>query len=132
MCLSYWGEILKEELEKTATIRKEIEISTYQIMPNHLHAIVIILDGGSQTRANGMITRPDKKGLQRKPHSLGSFVGGLKSAVTVCINTERGTPRNPVWQRSYFDRIIQNEAEWEKMLAYIEMNPLNWGQDSDN
>ncbi len=142
MRLNRWGEILQEELGKTAVIRKEINIDTYQIMPNHLHAIVMILDiemsgpgsGDPQSRAHGSAPLPEGHNLpqQRKPHSLGSFVAGLKSAVTTRINQDRNTPRMPVWQRNYFDRVIRDESEWEKILAYIETNPLNWDQDNEN
>jgi REP element-mobilizing transposase RayT len=53
-------------------------------------------------------------------------VGSFKSAVTKRINQARGTPRSPVWQPNYHDRIIRNAAEHDRIAAYIRDNPAKW------
>ena len=42
MKLNKYGEIVKNEWLKTPQIRKYINLDEFQIMPNHLHAIIII------------------------------------------------------------------------------------------
>jgi REP element-mobilizing transposase RayT len=42
MVLSDFGRIVAEEWERSATIRKEIELGEYVVMPNHFHGIVHI------------------------------------------------------------------------------------------
>jgi putative transposase len=34
-----------------------------------------------------------------------------------------------VWQRNYYERIIRNEIEYNKIREYIINNPQNWGND---
>ena len=44
----------------------------------------------------------------------------------------RGTPGGAVWQRSYHDRIIRDEAELARVRQYILDNPLKWDEDRNN
>jgi REP element-mobilizing transposase RayT len=63
---------------------------------------------------------------------LGSFVAGFKSAVTKRINTMRRTPGLPVWQRNYYEHIIRDERELDRIRRYIADNPLRWHEDPEN
>lgn len=38
----------------------------------------------------------------------------------------------PVWQRDFYDQIIRNENEWNRIHQYILDNPLNWAEDDKN
>jgi len=62
----------------------------------------------------------------RPPQSLGSFVAGFKSSVTTRVNTMRGTRGRPVWQRGYWDRVIRDQSEWDRIRWYINANPCRW------
>jgi putative transposase len=48
------------------------------------------------------------------------------------INKERGLRGIPVWQRNYYDRIIRNELELDRVRQYIINNPRNWDTDKNN
>ncbi|WP_322746087.1 transposase [Nostoc sp. LEGE 06077] len=64
-----------------------------------------------------------------KPRSISSLIAGFKSATTKQININRNTPKAPVWQRNYYDRIIRHEAALEKIRQYVQTNPLSWNVD---
>lgn len=34
-----------------------------------------------------------------------------------------------LWQKSFYDRIIRNEQEYQEIWQYVEMNPLKWEED---
>jgi REP element-mobilizing transposase RayT len=55
-----------------------------------------------------------------------------KSIVTKHINTLRDTPGAPVWQRNYYEHIIRNDGELERIRRYILDNPANWSNDRQN
>ncbi|MCP4651963.1 MAG: transposase [Candidatus Omnitrophica bacterium] len=96
-------------------------------MPNHIHGIVIIKNNiikGRQPSA------PTDKINQKQ--SLSLFVAGFKSVVTKRINTLRNAPGNPVWQRSFYDRIIRNDRPLNAIREYIANNPQNWENDIDD
>jgi putative transposase len=54
MRLNEWGTIARAEWLKTASIRREIALDEFVVMPNHAHAIVIIMaDGNGFAGATG-------------------------------------------------------------------------------
>ena len=71
--------------------------------------------------------------LLRSPsQTIGAMVRGFKSSVTKRINTQRGRPGMPVWQRNYYERVIRNEKELSQVREYIMNNPLQWASDEEN
>ena len=34
-----------------------------------------------------------------------------------------------IWQRGYYEHIIRNEHEYQKIYEYIENNPIKWEED---
>ena len=150
MRLNEIGEIVRKEWEKTAVMRPVIELGTFVVMPNHFHAIVHIVgenDLGSLVGGDLQVARTDKSNqagdmdeskmvvsLPRGPksNSIGAIIAGFKSAATFRINVLRSTPGLPVWQRNYYEHIIQTEKEYLAIDAYIESNPANWLADQEN
>jgi hypothetical protein len=37
-----------------------------------------------------------------------------------------------LWQRNYYEHIVRDEDELNRIRAYIVNNPLNWNEDPDN
>lgn len=46
MALNEIGEIVREEWERTAAVRQNVELGEYVIMPNHVHGILVFVDDG--------------------------------------------------------------------------------------
>ena len=136
--LNEMGKIVREEWERTPQIRREVELGTYVIMPNHFHAIVIINEISTVGVHNiddirvGATGRSPLRPHGPKPKSLGALIAGFKSSVTKRINTLHNSPGVPVWQRNYHDRIIRNEREMSRIWDYIESNPARWDDDDEN
>ena len=90
-----------------------VAVDKYAIMPNHVHAIVVI-GGGVSERACPFPT-------------VSSVVGAYKSAVSRMIHAVE--PGIPVWQKSFYDHIIRNEKEYLDDWRYIDDNPAKWTED---
>ncbi len=41
-------------------------------------------------------------------------------------------PGQQVWQRNYYDRIIRNDNELNRIRQYILDNPRRWDEDPEN
>lgn len=121
MVLNEGGEIAKNELKRTSEIRKNIEIDCLVVMPNHIHAIVVIHD---DVRASTL-----RKTFASPSNDLGAMICGYKSIVTKKINQLQKTPEQLVWQRNYYEHIIRNEESFEKIAQYIHFNSQNWEHD---
>ena len=68
--------------------------------------------------------------------TVGDIVGAFKSRVTVeyirGVKTSGWPPfRGRLWQRNYYEHIIRNEIELNKIRQYIINNPLNWEKDDN-
>lgn len=136
MVLNECGRIVAEEWERSASIRAEIEIDEFVVMPNHFHAIVNIIQPNSWIDDHPVGAyghTPLQQSTFRSPsRTLGALVRGFKSSVTTRINLLRGMPGVPVWQRNYYDRVIRSDREYEDIATYIANNPANWVSDREN
>jgi hypothetical protein len=45
---------------------------------------------------------------------------------------ERSSRDGRLWQRNYYEHIIRNEAELNRVREYIQNNPLRWQLDREN
>lgn len=135
MVLNDFGRMVDVEWLKTIEIRKNIVLDRYVIMPNHFHGIVLFTENNSgkarlaTTHGNVQIKMEFGK---PQSGSLPVIVGSFKSAVSRQINLMRNTPGKEVWQRNYYEHIIRNPDELNRIREYIINNPLKWHLDRDN
>ncbi len=66
------------------------------------------------------------------PGSLGAIVRSFKSAVTKQAREMAWMPGVPLWQRNYYEHIVRNERELERLRRYIDENPERWELDLEN
>lgn len=99
-----------------------VSLDEWILMPNHLHGVIVINadDGGSRTAPTA---------VKRKP--LGRLIGAFKTVSTDGFNQRNGTTGESLWQRDFYDHIVRNEDELEKIRDYIRANPLKWNSDPD-
>jgi putative transposase len=64
--------------------------------------------------------------------SVPTIVRSFKSAVTRKARVALRIPSYDVWQRSYFERVIRNQDEFNKTWQYICENPARWEFDPEN
>jgi putative transposase len=144
--LNETGQIVRAEWMRSAEIRREISLDEFVVMPNHVHGIIFIHAGeGTDATAvmaagAGATGRPPRQAAPHwsttrpgpPPRSLGSFIGGFKSAATMRINALRGLPGMTVWQRNYYEHVIRDDSELQRIRLYIRQNPLQWAIDREN
>jgi len=61
--------------------------------------------------------------------SIPTIIRSFKSAVTKRINELRQTPGAKLWQRNYWEHIVRNEPELNRIREYIQNNPTQWEWD---
>ena len=139
MILNGFGKIAKTEWLRTAEIRKNIFIDEFIIMPNHLHGNIFICDPHDVraqavgAHCNVPLHSAQTERFGKSTHnSIPTIVKLFKSTVTKQINELRNTPGQPVWQLNYFERVIRDEDELNRIREYIRYNPLKWDEDRDN
>ena len=113
------GRIVKSEWLKTEEIRDNVSTDEFVIMPNHVHGILFI-------------DEPAERFGQPTSNLIPTINRSFKAAIIKQINELRNTPVVPVWQRSFYDRIVRNDDELNKIREYILNNPLKWQLDTEN
>lgn len=133
------GAIADEEWWRSAAVRTHVALRPHEfiVMPNHIHGIVRIVRAGGQgvddrataqasgTRGARRLVTPSSWSVP--PESLGAVLRSYKSTVTRRINALRASPGEPVWQRNFYEHVVRDEAELERIVAYIASNPRRWG-----
>jgi REP element-mobilizing transposase RayT len=109
--LNALGIIAKTELLQIPSHFDHVKIDQCVVMPNHVHAIVVIGCGNCE-------------GTTEK---LDMIVGQYKSGVTRKIRNL--VPEMEVWQRSFHDHVIRSRSSYEKIWEYIAFNPQGWEKD---
>ncbi|MAU10378.1 MAG: transposase [Anaerolineaceae bacterium] len=141
--LSDQGLIAKSIWEQIPTHFSFITLDHFVIMPNHVHGILLIGEN-----ANNLHTReqPDTQTdvgaqyivpLHQIKRSFGSMVAGslpsiirtYKAAVTREINRVCNTSSSKIWQRNYYEHVIRDERDLNRIREYIQTNPSRWAQD---
>ncbi len=90
------------EIGKTVEtyLRQIPGIDQYVIMPNHIH-LILFCDG---------------------ERNVSTMMRSFKTLVT----KECG---RSIWQRSFYDHVIRDEADYQTKWSYIESNPSKWAMD---
>ena len=129
--LSEIGKIVKNHWYKLTDYCKNIKLDEFMVMPNHLHGIILICEPNNVLgkSCRGGVTPPLP--LSNKI-TLGNIVAYYKYQSTKQINLLTNAPGQMVWQRNYYEHIIRNERELEKIRQYIISNSYNWEKDRNN
>lgn len=64
--------------------------------------------------------------------SLGAIVRAFKSAAALRFNRMRSATGKPLWQRNYYEHIVRDEKDLQRIRQYIHDNPLRWSLDENN
>jgi putative transposase len=147
MRLSQIGQIVQRIILEIPTHFPGVVLGEFIIMPNHIHMILWITDfvGAGFTPApviaNAGIPsseiadswrsgRPQGSPLRA---NLGQIVGAYKSLVVRdCLKIFKSNDEfmGKLWQRNYYEHIIQDDTDYERIAEYILGNPLKWEEDA--
>jgi len=120
-----------------------IETDVFRVMPNHLHGIIIIHN--PEPVGAGLVPDHDAslvhahatRATTRVAPTLGEIIGTFKSITThkyIQGVDEFAWPvfYKRLWQRNYYEHILRDQADYERIAGYILDNPANWDIDDEN
>ncbi len=155
MYLNHAGSIVQSIWSTLPERFPHVELDQSVVMPNHIHGIIVLAgstlmpqgdiytakvperfkhtgDMIHQDYATNMVpqqsqvNRVPQDGLKRIP-TLGVIVRTFKGAVTYRIRSE--SKPDFVWQGRYYEHIIRNDADLDRIRQYIVNNPARWAED---
>ena len=130
MILHWWQEIAQKY--------PSIALDSVVVMPNHLHGILLFV--GADLRVRPVGNSPSAGGHAGPPlqnPSLGDAIRWFKTMTTnAYIRGVKDLGWRPfpgkLWQRTYYDHIIRNTADADRIRMYIENNPASWADDENH
>ena len=143
MALNTCGKIVDFFWKKIPIHIKNVDSDEFQIMPNHFHGIIHIVGamhsgqkGANNHKISSMNASPlqEPTSIRTEPHgtqpgSLGAILQNFQSITSRKINKIRKTLGSRLWQRNYYEHIIRDESELNRIRQYIIENPLKWQED---
>ena len=102
------GLMIKKSILEMPKFYSGTLIDEYVVMPDHIHLVIKI---------NGRAISLSKIIQRFKILSTNRYINGVKNN-----NWPRFNKR--LWQRDYYERIIRNEFELERVRKYIRENPI--------
>jgi REP element-mobilizing transposase RayT len=131
------GLMIEAEWIKLPKHFPQARLEDYVVMPNHLHGIVVAGRGEASASSQLPSNERGADASPLQPHgthrgSLGAIVQNHKSVSSRRLNARRGTPGLPAWQRNYYEHVVRNRADLDRIRRYIRDNPARWAADSLN
>jgi putative transposase len=139
-----------------------VNVDIFMPMPNHFHGIIFIfeptvgVDVGADLRVcpnyaekspdaeifpgngGGDVAPPLRPAFESRPNApLSQTIQWFKTMTTnEYIRGVKQLDWKPfngrVWQRNYYEHILRNETELDRIARYIESNPARWADDNEN
>jgi REP element-mobilizing transposase RayT len=148
MVLSEPGRIVEGAWRALPARFPSVVLDVHQVMPNHLHGIVVIpgpgLEPSLATATGAPIIQPfvgpglapakakASLGPTVRRVGLGAVVRCFKSLSAIAVNQALARTGRCLWQEDYYEHIIRNVEELEKTCDYIIHNPARWLEDPEN
>ena len=143
------GEMVNSILHNLPQYVTAMFIDQGVIMPNHIHAIIIINHVGADLCVgplqndkllNNGQAYPDGHRQEPVPTdklSLSDIIHRFKTITTKKyidgVKNDNWKPFNKhLWQRSFHDHIIRNDRSLNNIREYMVNNPSTWAEDNEN
>ena len=115
MCPSGYGEIAKRVILGIEEHYRFVRVVNYVVMPNHVHLLI-------QKEIPPQIVLQESDDTGKKSASIETIVKAFKRLTTKEIGYS-------IWQTSFFEHVIRNTADIQRVSDYIDANPRRWRTD---
>jgi REP element-mobilizing transposase RayT len=128
--LSQSGQLVEQTWLEIPLHFPRVMLDAYVIMPNHVHGILNINDDRAVGATHASPLQPSGAHGPMS-QSIGAIVGSFKSAATKRIHELGFVNQKIIWQRNYYEHVIRDGEDYQRVFNYIETNPGNWEHDSE-
>lgn len=123
MVLNSYGQIVSKVWRDLPDHYFHVRSDQFVVMPNHIHGIIIL----NRDHVVGIdVGAGLKPAPTAKIHALPEIIRGFKTFSARRINELRGRPGTGLWQRNYYEHIIRDDDELNRIRQYIIDNPAQW------
>ena len=102
------GRIVERLIKESPERYPAVRIDNYAVMPNHVHMLMRI--------------SCDENGRPMVAPTISTVVQQFKGRAAKLIDSG-------LWQKSFYDHVVRDDADYKKIWEYIESNPSKWLED---
>ncbi len=145
MKLNQAGQMIEKWWHELSKKFPNVEIDEHIIMPNHFHGVIAIVGADLCVCPNELSEQTGIRNEEQGAHAgaplqkpaVGDLVQWFKTMTTNeyihGVKEHHWEPfQGKLWQRNYYEHVIRNESSLNSIRSYIQANPANWSQDSEN
>ncbi len=115
LVLTPLGRLADDRWQAIPGHHQAVKLDWYVVMPNHIHGILILLPSDLD-----------------RPESVSNVINQYKSSVTRSARRPGIADHNPIWQTRFWDHIVRDEEDLNRIREYIRDNPVKWHLDREN
>jgi len=135
MQLNEAGKMIRSIWKELPLRFPNIDLDEFIIMPNHIHAVLVIIRADIHTDESRILTEERPNGTL--PGTVGRILQAYKSLTTdkyiAGVKQWGWKPfSRKLWQRNYWEHIIRDEKDYNYICEYIYDNPAQWDNDPLN
>ena len=101
------GHLVRRAVEAIPEYYPFVRVDAYVVMPNHIHLILEL--------------RPEERRAVLVP-TVAEVIRQMKGAVTKRAGFA-------VWQGRFYDHIVRDQEDYDRIRRYMEENPAKWTED---
>jgi putative transposase len=117
------GDLAHTQLLALASHFPHTRIDACVVMPDHVHAIIVI-ERTSHSKSPSD-AKPRAFGDGAPPRSISAMVQNFKSVTSRKIRAEDPSI-GTLWQRGFYESIIRDERSMHNRRIYVHENPQRW------
>ncbi len=135
MVLNQQGQIILDWWTELPNKFPSIFLGVHVLMPNHLHGVIAIQGrnaGPGQTHRSAP-TIPGSRPDAAIPEIIQWFKTMTTNAYIRGVKGLGWTPfKGRLWQRNYYEHVVRDARDYERIYDYIDCNPAHWSDDEEN
>ena len=102
------GRIVERLIKEIPERYPAVSIDNYVVMPNHVHMLLRI--------------NCDENGRPVVAPTISTVVQQFKGSAAKLIGSG-------LWQKSFYDHVVRDDADYKEIWEYIDSNPSKWFED---
>ena len=143
MVLNVAGEMVNTLWYEMMDDFPNVHLHEFVIMPNHIHGIIEIVDNVGADSISALnhdkkiCMDPKRAEMDSAPTSIVDIpriMQSFKRHTTLqyikMVKNNTLPPFNKrIWQRNYYEHVIRDDVDYERVATYIINNPVTWDDD---
>ncbi len=143
--LSPLGKIVSRTWQDLPIRFPTVQLGAFVVMPNHIHGIIELTNTGVNVGAglapaldpaNKTANRATARVAPTNRPQLGDVIRVFKSLSTMqwlhYLQQNDLDAVGKFWQRNYYEHIVRDEDDLNRIREYIVTNPIRWSLDNEN